>query len=173
MSLVRAWVPYLMFGPARLRRMIVDLMPFENVQKMRNIINVMDKTSKEVFYAKKHALLVGDENVAQQVGEGKDLMSVLRKCCIDVMFLICNPSAVRENMAADVDVRMSDDELIGQMSYVSVMTLLHCIIMTFNQYLDICRLRYNVIGPIPHALPAGTSSGSSRETTRRDQGCAI
>ena len=37
----------------------------------------MDRTSTEVFEQKKKALQAGDEAVTKQVGEGKDIMSIL------------------------------------------------------------------------------------------------
>jgi hypothetical protein len=77
MSMIRAWIPFLLVGPARIRCFIVDMMPFQNIRKMRDIVDTMDRTARDVFYAKKRALQRGDESVVLQVGEGKDIMSVL------------------------------------------------------------------------------------------------
>lgn len=42
----------------------------------------MDETSKKIFYLKKAALEKGDDTVVQQIGEGRDIMSVLSELCI-------------------------------------------------------------------------------------------
>lgn len=75
---VRQLLPQMMVGPTWLRRAIVDILPFPSVKKMREIIRVMDTTSKEVLRAKRAALDAGDEALAKQVGDGKDIMSILR-----------------------------------------------------------------------------------------------
>ena len=40
-------------------------------------MDVLHKTTVEIFEAKKKALEEGDEAVAQQIGQGKDFMSIL------------------------------------------------------------------------------------------------
>lgn len=55
----------------------MDLMPWKNIRKLRDIIDIMDKTSAEIFEGKKRALEEGDEAVSKQVGQGKDMMSIL------------------------------------------------------------------------------------------------
>jgi hypothetical protein len=43
----------------------------------------MDKTSVEIYEHKKLALQRGEEAVLQQIGRGKDIMSILRMCSPD------------------------------------------------------------------------------------------
>lgn len=40
----------------------------------------MDRTSTEVLANKRAALAQGDEAVMKQIGQGKDIMSILRTC---------------------------------------------------------------------------------------------
>ncbi|THU78940.1 cytochrome P450 [Dendrothele bispora CBS 962.96] len=56
--------------------------------------------AREVYRGKTQALAQGDEAVAQQVGKGKDIMSIL----------------MRLNLEADEQDRLSEDEVLGQMS---------------------------------------------------------
>lgn len=70
---LRHFLPYLMRAPLWIRRAIVNTIPSRRVRKVRNIVEVMDKTSKEVLHAKKAALEAGDEQIALQVGEGARL----------------------------------------------------------------------------------------------------
>lgn len=65
-------------GPPGLRRFLLDLTPIANVQRVKDIVDIMDRTSAEILADKKAALASGDEAVLKQVGQGKDLMSVLR-----------------------------------------------------------------------------------------------
>ena len=64
-------------GPPEFRRFIVDLLPFKSVRRLRDIVDLMYKTSVEIFEEKKRALREGDEAVANQIGGGKDIMSIL------------------------------------------------------------------------------------------------
>lgn len=66
-------------GPATLRRRLLELIPFGPVQRMIKISDALHTTSLEIYHEKKAALGKGDEAIKQQVGEGKDIISVLRE----------------------------------------------------------------------------------------------
>ena len=70
--------PFVNLGPTWFRRAIVEMIPFKQVQRLKNVVDVMHKRSVEIVTEKKAALQRGDEALAQQVGEGKDVMSILR-----------------------------------------------------------------------------------------------
>ena len=65
-------------GPLSLRRFLLSLIPRRSMQTMIGIVDIFEKTSKEILFDKKVALEKGEEAIVQQVGEGKDLMSILR-----------------------------------------------------------------------------------------------
>lgn len=73
------------FGPAWLRRMFIDRVPDPMTQRMKMISDTMHRRSVEIFAAKKKALESGDAALLEQVGEGKDIMSILRAS----RFIIC------------------------------------------------------------------------------------
>ncbi|OBZ67636.1 Docosahexaenoic acid omega-hydroxylase CYP4F3 [Grifola frondosa] len=101
LSLVRWFLPYLTcWGSPAFRRSIVEAISQPKVQKLKLIINTMYQRSIDIFEAKKAALQKGDEAILQQVGEGKDIMSILLKA----------------NMAASADDKLPESELIAQMS---------------------------------------------------------
>ncbi|OJT06234.1 Cytochrome P450 3A24 [Trametes pubescens] len=87
-------------GPAALRRKLLELIPFGPVQRMIKISDALHTTSLEIYHEKKAALEKGDEAMKQQVGEGKDIMSVL----------------LRENMVASEEDRLTDEEVVAQVS---------------------------------------------------------
>lgn len=90
------------------------------MQELREIIDIMYNTSVEIFEAKKKALEEGDEAVERQVAKGKDIMSIL---CGSIEFLPfywltiqSTLRSVRDNMQAEKEDRLSEEELIAQMT---------------------------------------------------------
>lgn len=79
---VRDWVmPRLTrIGTPAFRKFLVDLMPFEAIAGMKEIVNVLHDTSVLIFETKKKALAAGDEAVENQIGKGKDIISILSEC---------------------------------------------------------------------------------------------
>ncbi|KAI0754283.1 cytochrome P450 [Daedaleopsis nitida] len=101
LSILRRILPYLPeYGSATFRRKLMEMIPNARVQKMKSIVDTIHRRSVEIFEEKKRALEQGDKAVTHQVGEGKDIMSILLKA----------------NMAASEEDRLPDEELIGQMS---------------------------------------------------------
>lgn len=51
--------------------------------------NTMDEMSRNIFYEKKAALKKGDDSVVHQIGEGRDIMSILSELfsCRDILLL--------------------------------------------------------------------------------------
>ncbi len=60
-------------------RSILRRYPSANLQRMLDISETMARRSQEIIDEKKAALARGDEDALQRVGEGKDIMSVLRE----------------------------------------------------------------------------------------------
>ncbi|KAF9057839.1 cytochrome P450 [Panaeolus papilionaceus] len=94
-------IPYLSkIGTRRFQRFIVDNFPSTIVRKTRDVIDILHNTSVEIFESKKKALRDGDEALAEQIGRGKDIISVLMKA----------------NMEAAEEDRLSEEELLGQIT---------------------------------------------------------
>jgi len=93
-------LPLIQVTTSRFRRILVRYAPFESIQTLRKIVDMMAQTSVEVYESKKVALAAGDEAVAKQIGQGKDIMSVLLKA----------------NMSAKEEDRLPEEEIIGQMN---------------------------------------------------------
>ncbi|TDL20046.1 cytochrome P450, partial [Rickenella mellea] len=100
LALPRQFLPYIMSIPTRVRRKLLEWAPFSSLQRMKSMVDIMDNTSLSIFNFKKEALERGEEVVVQQVGSGKDIMSVL----------------LRANMTADENDRMPERELLAQMN---------------------------------------------------------
>ncbi|KAI0717432.1 cytochrome P450 [Cerioporus squamosus] len=87
-------------GPASLRRRIVEMIPSKPIQRLKDISDIMHERSVLIFNEKKAALEKGDDALKHQVGEGRDIMSIL----------------LRANVMAAEEDKLPDDELIGQVS---------------------------------------------------------
>ncbi|KIM41635.1 hypothetical protein M413DRAFT_72029 [Hebeloma cylindrosporum] len=92
--------PLFKLGSPKFRRFIVDLIPWKNPHQLRDISDVIHDTSVEIINSKKRALEEGDEALARQIGEGKDILSIL----------------MRANMDASEEDRLTDEELTGQIA---------------------------------------------------------
>ncbi|KAI0069487.1 cytochrome P450 [Panus rudis PR-1116 ss-1] len=100
LSFWRMLLPVLVkLGPAPFRRFIVDILPSKRAQRMKNVADTILVHTKEILRQKREALAAGDEAVVHQVGEGKDILSVL----------------LRANTEATETERLSEDELLGAM----------------------------------------------------------
>lgn len=78
LSIIRLFTPYLKhLGTPAFRRRFLDFLPIPSLHKVAKIVDTMENQASVVFSMKKEALKAGDEAVVQQVGEGKDIMSIL------------------------------------------------------------------------------------------------
>lgn len=81
LALLLEFMPFFAkIGPAWLRRKAIEKIPIERIQKSINISDTLDKTVRAIMESKKAALAAGDEAVTLQIGEGKDIISVLSTC---------------------------------------------------------------------------------------------
>lgn len=77
----RLFLPFLAnLGPPSFRRFLLKLIPSADVKKSIEMSDVMHNTSTKIYQSKKDALAKGDDTVIEQVGRGKDVMSILRAC---------------------------------------------------------------------------------------------
>ena len=58
------------------------MVPLPGLREMMRSSRTLKQKSMEIFQQKKTALSQGDEALAMQVGEGKDIMSVLCMCSL-------------------------------------------------------------------------------------------
>ncbi|KAF8072005.1 cytochrome P450 [Lyophyllum atratum] len=87
-------------GTPSFRRSIMELLPFKNLHRVKDIVDIMEKTSVDILDGKKRALEEGDTAVMNQIGQGKDIMSILMKA----------------NLEASECDRLEDKEVLGQVS---------------------------------------------------------
>ncbi|EIN05371.1 cytochrome P450 [Punctularia strigosozonata HHB-11173 SS5] len=98
---LRELVPYFTaFNVPSVFKSLLPYVPIKRVQRLRDVAEALDKASHEVYEAKKAALQRGDEAVMQQVGRGKDIMSILLKA----------------NLEANEEDQLPESDVIAQMS---------------------------------------------------------
>ncbi|KAI0641314.1 cytochrome P450 [Trametes meyenii] len=86
--------------PRTWRRAVAEHLPSPVMRKLITLVDTLWRRSSEIYTQKKEALMSGDEAMKEQVGEGRDLMSLLLKV----------------NMEATEEDKMPEEELIGQIS---------------------------------------------------------
>ncbi|KAI0073887.1 cytochrome P450 [Panus rudis PR-1116 ss-1] len=97
----RMFLPLLDYlGPASFRQWLAGKAPSKGIRELKHIVDTMDESTKNILRKKRQALSAGDEAVVEQVAQGKDIMSIL----------------LRANMEASDEDRLSEEELLGQMS---------------------------------------------------------
>ncbi|KAJ3555363.1 hypothetical protein NM688_g2618 [Phlebia brevispora] len=86
------------------RRAVARLLPHKKIQEIRRVVETLETNCKEVYESKMTALEKGDDTVTHQIGEGKDILSVL----------------IKANMSASEANRLSKDEVLGQISTLCI-----------------------------------------------------
>ncbi|KAG5650152.1 hypothetical protein H0H81_000518 [Sphagnurus paluster] len=101
-------------GTPSFRRACIRLFPNKNLHKLRDTVDLMERTSVEIMEGKKRALEKGDEALKEQVSQGKDIISILSKPCLAPALSPTNPLfSVKANLEASEHDRLDDEEVIG------------------------------------------------------------
>lgn len=87
-------LPYVSeLGPAWFRRRMLEIVPSRQLQKLKRIVDTIAQRSSEIFHARRSALQQSDESLFQQVGQGKDIMSILSTCALSSVYSLRIPRA--------------------------------------------------------------------------------
>ncbi|KAF7969971.1 hypothetical protein HWV62_25452 [Athelia sp. TMB] len=117
---VALMLPYITWlGSPGLRRALVGWIPSADVRNVQKIVDVMDETSHEIVRSKQK----DNADVAEKVGGGKDIMSILREQSSNIQIL-ARPNAsaysrvllVKANVDATAEDRLTDAEVIAQVT---------------------------------------------------------
>lgn len=94
---------------------------------MRDMADYMDTIANKIYESKKQAFEKGDEAVSQQIGRGKDIISVLSKRLLIPSLLLTHLffAIVRENLKASNEDRLADSEVIGQARTLFFLQIFH------------------------------------------------
>ncbi|KAF5316966.1 hypothetical protein D9611_003971 [Ephemerocybe angulata] len=95
--------PLSKIGTPRFRRFLLDIVPWPKLHAIRDMVDVMDATAKEILGQAQKSLKAGDEVVKARVGSGKDILSIL----------------LRTNMLASEEERLPDSDLLGQIGSIT------------------------------------------------------
>lgn len=102
----------------KIKGYLVDLVPNRGIKELKASTDTVWTRSTEVYNEKRKTLLAGDEALKSQVGEGKDILSVLRACFRLMKAAFTDEIVVRANLEAAPEDRLPEEEVIAQMSYV-------------------------------------------------------
>ncbi|KAG5335906.1 hypothetical protein C0989_012573 [Termitomyces sp. Mn162] len=84
-------------GSPQFRRWLLDLLPFRSLRTIRDMIDILDRTTTEIYETKKQAMKEG-VTPPKQSSEAKDLISILMKA----------------NIEAPEEDRLPDKEVLAQ-----------------------------------------------------------
>ncbi|KAF9448714.1 cytochrome P450, partial [Macrolepiota fuliginosa MF-IS2] len=88
------------FNLPRLKRFLVECLPFQRIRELTKVIDIMHHTSRDIISAKKKALASSDPEVVAEMTSKKDIISIL----------------MRANAAASEEDRLTDEEVLGQIT---------------------------------------------------------
>ena len=71
--------PLARLGTPKFRGFILNFIPWKPLHRLRDISDVIHNTAVEIVTSKKRALEDGDKAVARQMGQGKDILSILSR----------------------------------------------------------------------------------------------
>jgi len=101
--LPRQFLPYFVkIGSPKFRRTVLDAVstPWSTLRVLRDSADKLHSISKEIFDTKLAAFEKGDDYVTNQIGQGKDILSVLLKA----------------NWTASEEDKLPEEEVFGQMN---------------------------------------------------------
>ncbi|KAJ3522922.1 hypothetical protein NMY22_g11675 [Coprinellus aureogranulatus] len=87
-------------GTPRFRKWVVDVLPWKPLRDMMDIVKVLQTAADEVVGTKKAAMNEKGGGLEKQVGQGKDIISILLKA----------------NMKASAEDKLTDEEVVGQIA---------------------------------------------------------
>ena len=64
-------------GTPQFRKFLVENSPFKSINDLKAVIDIFHNMSVEIYEAKKHALQQGNDESEAQIGQGKDIISIL------------------------------------------------------------------------------------------------
>ncbi|KAG5637254.1 hypothetical protein H0H81_005254 [Sphagnurus paluster] len=94
--ILREFIPtFVKIGTPKFWRWVVDMLPSKSLHKLRDMVDIMENTSNKILDNKNKALEEGGA-IMDQIGQGKDIMSIL------------------PNLEASERDRLDDDEVLRQ-----------------------------------------------------------
>lgn len=106
-------------GSPGFRRFVVDILPWKNLHVLRDIIDTMHNTCRQIYGEKKRALEAGDEAVSKQISQGKDIISILSTLhmfsCALSSYSVCRQ--VKANAEAAPEDQLPESEILGHVCH--------------------------------------------------------
>lgn len=67
-------------GTPKFQRTVVNLLPWKGLHDIRDMVDLIHKTSVEIVQKTMQALAEGKSGSERRIGKGKDIMSTLSPC---------------------------------------------------------------------------------------------
>ncbi|KAH9024224.1 cytochrome P450 [Lactarius pseudohatsudake] len=101
LAVFRYLFPYVdkIFHP-KVLKFLGRTLPWQKLNHLMDLAETLDSKSRSIYEAKKRLLELGDDATVKQVGDGKDIISLL----------------MRASSAGPEDIQLSEEELVAQMA---------------------------------------------------------
>ena len=104
-------------GTPKFRRFLVESSPLKTIKDIKAFVDIFHNTSVEIYEAKKHAYKQGNKELAAQIEQGRDIISILSTPIFPPSSsrqVLTKKCLVRENMKASEEEKLSDAEVLAQ-----------------------------------------------------------
>ncbi|KAG6890526.1 hypothetical protein C0995_007728 [Termitomyces sp. Mi166 len=170
LSLVRQFAPFLSrLGTPAFRRRLVEWIPNQAIQKVKNMSDVMHETALEILRRKRKDIIQEIETESLESTPAKDIISVLREVVFFPHLILAAETefnAVRANNRATATEKLSEAELTGQMTVLifgaqdTTSSALSRILYLLSRHPDVQeRVRDEVRGKLRQQRAEGDLSG--------------
>ena len=117
----RSLFPYVdkVFHP-KVLKFLGRAMPWPKLNHLMDMAGTLHSKSRGIHETKKRLLELGDDATVRQVGDGKDITSILSAHNASRLYIrnLMRSFIVKANTMGPEDDRLSDEELVSQMTYV-------------------------------------------------------
>lgn len=95
----------------------MDTTPWPELHRVRDILDVTYRTSTKIYKQKKLAFEEG--RLHQQIGEGKDIISILSRWILVLALPALTSVPAKGDMDAGEQDHISEEEIIAQVGHIS------------------------------------------------------
>src|SRR5258708_2492314 len=93
------------------------MLPWPSLNVIIDLSETLNGHARRIYETKKRLLELGDDATVKQVGDGKDIISLLCACNTDLANEFLNKFTVRANAESSEHDRMSEEEILAQIMY--------------------------------------------------------
>ena len=106
--------------PAKVLKFVGKKLPWPDLIHIIDLAETLNVHARGIYETKKRLLGLGKDATVTQIGDGKDIISILCACITDLVAAFSEQMGsftVRANAEASEPDRMSEEEIVAQIMY--------------------------------------------------------